>query len=244
MKVRSIIIAAAMCVFGNAASAGTITFSDTEFDNANWTKNVPFAINGATSSDLSGGQVSTGGNPGPYLTSTTTLGGSAEALERFWALSGATYDPSAQGAVTSVSFSLDHRQFAGFNAGHQFGLGIRQGGRVFAVHSFANVLGSFGSWQTLALSALDETDFVVSYAGNTFSTTIDADFTSGGTMEFGIVVGLGNGGATNTVFTSGFDNFSVTLETVDQVPEPGSALVFGVGLIAGGIAWRRRTRRA
>ena len=67
---------------------------------------------------------------------------------------------------------------------------------------------------------------------------------SGSLVNIGVVVRNGTFGSPGvpSVNEGGFDNWSVSIHTA-EIPAPTAALLFPLGLLAMGIARRRRTKR-
>lgn len=97
-----------------------------------WSTSVPaFSLTSGVSASAAG--VATVGNPGCYRSVNHVNSGMQKRIQVFEAKAGAVYDSSTQGAIASLDFSIDHRQFSGFGSGHQFGLGLRQDGNLYTV---------------------------------------------------------------------------------------------------------------
>jgi len=91
-------------------AADTITFSDSEFADADW---IHVESDTGNAASLAVGQVSTGGNPDAYQggSHTWTDASSVSCVHLYVPTGGATVDP-ALGSITSVDFSMDASVFS------------------------------------------------------------------------------------------------------------------------------------
>jgi hypothetical protein len=103
------------------ANADTI-FSDGTFNNADW--NNTKILDTAGNASFSAFQVATGGNPGSFQETN-------QSLNQGWIVvshlnSGFIYDPSVQGAITSIDFRSDLIEFSPL-----FGIEVGYGALLF-----------------------------------------------------------------------------------------------------------------
>jgi hypothetical protein len=133
------------------ASAATVNYFDDTFVNTDWTI-IDYEIGGGGVSSAT--QVLSGGNPGAYREVTTTIpsGSNERRVFSFNFLSGATYNPQSQAAISSIDYSEDSIMFSG---GQTVGMAIRQDGNLYAVQIVSTLRVpsskgfSFGSWLTI-----------------------------------------------------------------------------------------------
>ena len=126
---RSFAFLFAMSLCSAVAIAGLVTVQDATFDDADWTTvkvtdtsaNVPGdSITGNGTFAYSGIQATTGGNPGSYRRVENELTSDVSFLIAAGHIfQSGTYNPSIQGAVTSVSFSFDAIGISGPVAEHE-----------------------------------------------------------------------------------------------------------------------------
>jgi hypothetical protein len=201
--------------------SGTAVFSDATFTNANWTVITEGLNLGGTGS---GAQFASGGNPGAYRRATNTtasaLGqGFANTVYVFHKLTGATYDPSTTGPISSITYSEASMRITG--GVQACGLAIRQGGVVYYGTLFLNPT-TFNVWATTTQTGLVAASFDAAAPG-----VQNPDFTgSGGPIEFGFVransTSVGGAGGTTV---GGIDNWSVTVNY--EVPVATSQSTWG-----------------
>lgn len=145
------------------------------------------------------------------------------------------YNPSTQGAITSIDFSLD--RYTTFTAGTVVlsnataGVLLEQGGN-FYLDSLVGPAFSAATWQTVATTGLTASSFCLySFATNAApDCTQNPDFSaSGGVIDFGFRAGLGHSNALGTgTLDSNYDNLSVTI----NAPEPSSGWMLITSLAA------------
>lgn len=219
-------ISAALLFVGGAQA--DITFSDSVFNNADWSVNTVGLVTGGTST----GTQTAGGNPGlgREVTNTLNLLGTIYALHAYGATPATTYQPTISGAVGSVDFTIDARWLSGIGGqGHGIALGAMQGSNLY--HAVYDITGSTGLWGTFATFGMTAADFTELSGGPPI------DLSAGGApIRFGFVVGnyAPDQAYTNVVI---YDNWSVTVHTV---PAPGAAALLGLG---GMMVARGRRRR-
>lgn len=222
----------AVCLVGAsigfaAEASADVTFSDTEFVNADWGFETATIAPGGSSAGIQTG----GGNPGNarQLTNSVNSGGTVFGFSRYGTTVGTRYEPALQGAISSVDWTIDSRWLSGIGGqGHSIGLGVKQGTVVY-VADF-EITGSSGNWNTHGAISLTAADFAPLIAGPA------VDFSSSGApLRFGFIVGNSStaGAYTNAVL---YDNFGFT---VHSVPTPGT---MGLAAIAAAAGLRRRRR--
>lgn len=234
------------------ASAASVTFTDSTFNTADYTLTAYARPSVATTL----GQTASG-NPGTALQGTYASTGGNSLGTLFVALNnGFVYDPTAQGAITSLGASLD-RYFVPTFLGAPINVGsysmrifAQQGGNLYqAIYTFGPTNQPGGDWYTGSQSSLLASDFKLfdpaNYAAS--GTLTGLDF-AGGAITFGFAMRAagvtdGNGnpveGDASGVLRA--DNFRIA---INAVPEPATwaMMIAGFGLV--GAAMRRRTARA
>ncbi len=203
----------ALLWLSSAAVAQPVTIADSEFASADWASIVTKTTGGASQSVS---QSASGGNPGTYREMIHSLPSNSSIVVVHEFL-GASYDPSVQGAISTLDYSEDHKEFSPPFSGAAIGArpALRQGG----VWYFGPDLTFNGlSWQSVHLTGLTQMDFSGSDGGH-------PDFTaSGGEIRFGFArsntnrshIGgspVDNSNASGYDTTSGIDNWSYTLQS-------------------------------
>ncbi len=224
-----------------SAIAGTITFSDSTFNNADWdltSFSIPNidGVHGGTGT-VSATQSPSGGNPGEYRYILNSVNAISDytAIEGFHINNTAIYNPQTQGAISSIDYSEDAINF-GWGDGHATGLALKQNGQFYFTYTYRNFLITPAlAWKNYQLTSLTETDFInVKNAAIKLQTTNPIDYpdfsASGSPIEFGFF--RGNSGASSYSLPAGIDNWRVTInhEEAKKVPEPSSVF----GLLAAG----------
>jgi hypothetical protein len=219
-----------LLVGGGANSArADITFSDSTFNDADWT--VHTVTTGASGTSV--GVQTGGGNPGTgrEVTNTLDLSCLLYSMHTYGITPATAYQPTIDGAVGTVDYTIDSKWLAGVGGqGHGIALGALQGMNLY--YGIYQITGSTGAWNTHANAGMVASDFVPFNGGPAI------DFSaSGAPIHFGFVVGnyAPDQAYFNTVI---YDNFSVTIHSV---PAPAAAgALFGMGGLAGLSSRRRR----
>ena len=217
------------------------TFSDATFNDTDWSHSIILDQPGG--STFSSGHVAGGGNPGPYQggSYSFTAGGGLLLGHVFEA--GGSYDPSLQGAITSVEMESDMVLFTATGGGGNIGdrILVKQGGDFFSGAFATSTLG--GGWEHHAIVATESDFELVTPSGLDPGTHPDFG-PSGAPLEVGWITSNA-GGAANTR-SWGYDNWSITINTAPQVPALNpialralAALLLGCG----GLALSGRSRR-
>lgn len=225
---------------GLATNAHAVTFFDGIFNDPDWSLTV---FNNATGvgSTSSGLQFLAGGNPNEYRRVRNQLlvqpPGNGSVIG-FHMRAGAFYNPSTQGAITSIDYSEDSINFVPTaivpGNGQGTGLAILQGGVFYRQQNPILVMPfvTHSNWtlnQSLGLLAADFAEVTPAGVVLPFS---NPDFSvSGAVMQFGFWRGNSGNGGYNT--DCGIDNWHVNI-----VPAPGAAALLGLGGLL--VARRRR----
>lgn len=237
---RALLLAFALGSYGASHSsvcAATVVISDSNFAPTDWTYEVRYDV-GFASVGESVAQQLTGGNPNTFREisysmaySGAQLYGSVYVLNT---LSGQGYDPSTQGAISSLAYSEDNtRIFADWSPAQVSGYPLlTQNGKVFLGPGF--VFGpNDNDWQNKTLTNLDASSFRELF-GMDLLPDSHPDFSdSGGQLSFGFA--RSNSYSFNANIGHGIDNFNVTLESA---PEPTRT-----GLLALSMTWLFYRRR-
>jgi hypothetical protein len=222
-----------------ASSNAVVSFFDGTFNNADWNLTTYTNPNGFGSSQ-NGFQLPVGGNPTQYrLVRNNLVIGGPNSLDMGIHINNTfSYNPGSSGAITSINYSEDSKNFVNQGGGGQgTGLAIAQGGRFYVVRTtiLSMPYSGFSNWAPNSLSGIVASDLYEATPAGTFISGSNPDFSaSGGVMQFGFFRGNSSGTSTLTQFNTecGIDNWHV-----DIIPAPGAVALLGMG---GLIAGRRR----
>jgi PEP-CTERM motif len=238
-RISMCVLLAALCLVPRAVFAGMLTFSDSEFLDANWDASVVFETNGP--STVMAMQQTAGGNPGAFRQVDHSFNAQGSIISGHL-FSLANYDPASQGAITQVDLAMDLILFDGGDSlVVAYGALLEQGGSFYTGgFVLTPIAPTTNVWEGRSILGLTETDFqLVGGGGN-------PDFSiSGASIQFGFYAANGTDfGATST--SSGIDNYSLTVTNADvggAVPEPSSLALLLAGVVSGWTVVAGRTRR-
>lgn len=234
----SLIASLCLCASSLAASVVFVGTSSSDFalPSVEWTNVGTGAVTTATILD----------NPvqGDFAYEVTISGTTApQAVGRAFFFP-TTYDPSIQGAISSINWTIEQDAVDATDIFAQgIALMLRQGGEFYRTAGDRDPVadGVFVDFSATGITA--NTFAHVGFDG--FFLPGKPDFSaSGGIIE----VGLAGGFSTSGLFTPAqqeVQNFSVTINILDTsaVPEPSTAVLATLGLsLLGIIAWRRHRR--
>lgn len=257
LQSRTFPLLAGVAAWAAIGAAAPITFFDTSFNSADWTPTVA-GTNGAGVQIL--GPIPLAGNPAngqavvitfPRLPTGTNSFATGTSLNTVF-----QYDPTTQGALTSLTIGFDVR-FSGSSglstpAAPFFRAVLRQGGSFYSFQGSSLQPPNNGAWTPASFTSLSATDWVRSGGGNPdFSAT-------GGAIQFGYNASISfSCGSSPTGFCSAaslggnLDNFSISIDSnvvsgggggggTSEVPEPSTLALL---VPAAGAMWLRRRRR-
>lgn len=239
-RCRLLITTLLVCALPGRVLADLITFSDSSFADADWSNSIVVDESTGGIATSSASRLVSGGNPDSFRNDLYTFPYGANPPETVRIAnmnSSALFDPSSQGGIVSLSFSLDYNLMSqtGGSPGTQVGIALLQSSTYFLgpdLQSFSTM----GSWQTLSGSVLTAADFSrIAGAGPS-----NPDFSGlGSVIQFGYGLGIGAGVGDPTLISSSFgvDNWSVELQSV---PAPPAAWLLATAL--SGLGLRRFAR--
>lgn len=240
LPVRAL-LAAALVSLASPAPAKALTVILDDMSNPSYGgfsfNSADFGANPDDQSSWSFNGVSSGGDPDEYLQVDHTHqvardgngdplnGDGSTLLQSFTNEDSVRYNPSTDGAIASVSFSLDILLTDAPGGADFFSIffnvGDALGGNSAGFKSIAPAAG----WQTITVTGLTNADF----SARDFAGALDLYFGFGFESS-------GDVSSVDELISIGVDNFRVD---VTPVPEPGTGLLLGLGSILLGA---RRTR--
>jgi hypothetical protein len=216
-RMRMVILIVMAVFAAGGAMAGTLVFSDGTFNNADWSVPSQFGL-------IFAGQVPTGGHPGSYRENAVE---SCECLDYIANLNrNFVYNPSAQGAITAITYNIDLITTNAEGAGY-FAL-VEQGGVLyFDADPQSTASATSNSWQNWNL-ALNLGGFI-----RLDRKPGSPDFgATGAPLTFGYLVSAGGAGFFES--DTGIDNDPITLTTTpieSTAPEPAGFLMTAIGIV-------------
>lgn len=231
-KLTNFSVGTASILCASQAFAGSITFTDGDFQDSDWSVVEVIDQTPNNSFTFSGTRIAVGGNPGGYRRAVNQLNtNTGSQIGSGYFQAGAVFDPGEDGSFLSFDVSLDGISEPTTAAGAMaYGLVLEQGGNYFRV-GLGQVLNGAG-WLNLSSTGLTSGDFIPETGGVLDLSDSDSAI-SLGVLAFNGIFG------TPSVNSGGFDNWSVTVNTVS---EPGALLLLGAGLAQLSF-WRTRARR-
>lgn len=224
MSTRSALTLACAALLAPAATANVI-FSDGVFKPTDW-QLISIDV-GGNGSNTTVSQVLNGGNPNEYRRVLNVV--TSNPNDAIWGLhiyTPGAYDPTNQGAVSSVCYSEDAILFAGGGSGEASGMVIEQAGKYYVGPSHAT---NFQNWTNISDPALFATNFrEIDTTTGAINPISNPDFSAAGSvMSFGFFRANSTSGGAYTR-DGGIDNWSVCI-----VPAPGAlSALAGAGLLA------------
>ena len=204
-----------------------VVFSDGEFNLDNWDTTKLYKGSGGS---ISLSQQTTGGIPGEFVQINHVLNPDS-ALYGTYIRSGAAYNPATDGAIVSIDFSINYKNFQTSAAGVGFGIALIQDEQIY--YDFRSLSGTVTGWQLDQKYNLQVENFgLLVDTGNLYVSDFNQnpDFGPTGSMlEFGFFTY--RSGSTNQ--NVGFDNWMVSIE---PVPEPTTFAL----LTLGGLLFKKR----
>lgn len=204
--------------------AAVLTIDDATFAAADWSFQI---VSQGGVSSYTAGQVATGGNPGSYQFIRCNFTATAW-LHVFAAYTANSYTPSVLGAIDSIDYSEDRRNFPEVAAFRDVNdsFALTQGGKLY-VHAFSNIATATTFWENQTATGLQAADF-----DEWGAATGSPDFSaSGGPIQFGYLRGSSTNNPSGDRHTeSGTDNWSVTIH-YSAIPEPAVAGLLSVSLM-------------
>lgn len=153
---KAFTVLAGMAAIGSAAS-GQVVIQDTEFNASNWVIEQFRSGGGGSVSAV----VSPTGNPGNARRVTTSVnaqaGSTVSGFHRFGTTMATRYEPGVQGAIGSISMSLDVRFIDGTDIGEGVTLAIKQGQVIY--RTGMRYTGNSGAWVRLEVDSIRGDDF-------------------------------------------------------------------------------------
>jgi hypothetical protein len=226
-----------------SSTAGTISFLDTTFNLADYGTPPVFKTDPAATIAIS--QTLTDGNPGAALVIDYTIPASTSFSSMVgFANSTFAYDPSTQGDITSVDWSID--KWAMLNVAFTFSTVrplIFQSGKFYQYSLGIPPVPE--TWISAPIVGLQAINFdLFNYSTGTFDTAQHPDF-AGSTLLFGFAASFASSFLVPTAVDAEFrwDNLSIQVHSQDQpVPEPGTLFMIGTGVLVTAARTRRHRR--
>jgi len=208
-------------------------FSDSEFSSSDWFFEVGAwgGGNGLSTQELSSG------NPGAYRKITLSMSAGEGGVGLHGFKSSAVYDPSTQGAILSVAFTEDFRMVEGSVSGMSSGSVLLQNGLRFYRWCWET---DSVDWTTRTAGGVGALDYHLDGLQNNGENPLHPDFSENGSpITFGFFRNIQGVAGTDFFMSTGLDNWTTT---VVSVPEPSTAGLLVVGMLAGIGIWVQRRK--
>jgi hypothetical protein len=244
--IAPVLLTVCTILMGSVPVFGDVLFTDSTFSPANYSQTASFL--NSTALSIAGSQCAACGDPAKALQIAIMYGdtSSTEGMADLGFVNNTfSYDPLTQGAISSISASVDKDIDINLGPGPSFTFGntfrpmIEQDGNFYlAAIPGPTFDGGDTGFLSLSSSGLVASDFLeFNFSTDSFSSGTP-NF-AGDPMLLGIgqIASLGVSGVSSSQETITYDNLSFDLQTV---PEPSSwGLLTGL-LVAFGLALRRR----
>jgi hypothetical protein len=234
------ITAAALALTAASAAHASVSYFDGVFNPSNWNE-ITITNAGGAGSSTNASQSLVGGNPNEFrrIDMSLVAGTPGAAVFSLNINNLASYDPTTQGAVTSIDYSEDSiNLLAGSGDGQATGLLIVQNGIIYIQRTPVLVMpySTFSTWAQNAAPGLVASDMWEIMGNGFVDPNSNPDFTAtASVMQLGFWRGASSGNFTGQAFReAGIDNWSVRV-----VPTPAS---LGLLAPAGLLAFSRRRR--
>lgn len=247
---KSVLTTAYIFIFLSFTSALTtshaaVIFQDSVFNNGDWTTQIiPRGPDGTSSGTaMQVDDVGNPGNPGQFRQVSSQRDPDTAGLDNsvgVWSFFNTSYDLSALGAITSIDTTIDYKQFNLGSLG-SINAAVMQGGTVYL--SFERFITPVSDWTSIdTLTDGDWTGLVQNSFFDPDNISSRPDFSSSGApISFGWVYIISTPSENPVSRTTGFDNWSVTINQVAPIPVPAAAWLFASGII--GLVWKSRKVR-
>lgn len=215
-----------------SARATSITFTDTTFNLANYSESPLFKTNASDSFTFA--QCPTCGNPGLALQTIATLTNSLDTAALGFVNNTFSYNPSVQGAISSIDASVDKDLSTNVDAtgaGNTFRPLIEQNGMFYlAAIPGPPVSGTTTGYNTIAQFGLVATDFVqFDFSSGNFITGSNPNF-AGGPMLLGLAQ-RSQAGVAGEVIEADYDNLNLTIHSVPDNGSTAAMLLLGIFIL-------------
>jgi hypothetical protein len=234
-----VVLASVATVCPTASQATTVSqvvFHDSTYADADWTVVNSFGL-------FSVGQIATGGDPGSYRQTVLSVGQDVPFVGQF--NKNFSYDPSAQGAVTGITYNIALETTNAEGATYE-PLLEQNGKRYIDFITTGNATPNTWLTENLVLSLSDFGELTIS-AQNAliFNSASKPDFSAAGsTIFFGYEVTAGGAGFFTSI--TGIDNDPITLTVTPKasgVPELSTWAMLLLGFAGLGFAGYRASRK-
>ncbi len=232
----------------NAAATGTTTtFFDGTFNSSDWTLGPQVYTDNAANGSIINVQSLTGGDPGAFWESTTSVTATGTSMYRNTFFNNAAiYNPSISGAITGMSggFMNELLSFTSIRDVVDAGIVLRQNGGVYApgkIYGLQDVVpGWYGNSTLFGPTGAVQVSSAFSWQLAAGTGPAHPDFSgTGAAIQFGLLTGGYFDSGSGTI-VGGLDDWTITVtsDVAAVQPEPGAVPLAGAVMIF----FRRRRR--